>query len=283
LTAEAPNTPDYRRLLALCYRESSWDSSPEKLATAIAMLEDICREFPNHAAYQYDLCVTLAMLDPRSPDLTPEELEVAVDRLARAQQIADQLSAKYPNEPTYISNRVQIHHKLAFALAHQAQLNDAFDDSEILAESEDHYRQAIALQASLVDDFPEVMGHAIWLAILRGSFARSLTERGQYEEAFLLLETTAADLEERLKTDPDQRPVRGSLVFCYWGQVSILTQMGRDDEALQVMERIKKLQGDMSWSRTRPGGPPGSPPRDDRTEAPESPKPDSDAPRDQVP
>ncbi len=282
LTAEAPSTPDFRRLLALCYRERAWDWSSGEMTEAITMLEEVCREFPNHPGYRFDLCDTLAMLDPRSPNLTQEDLDIVLDRLRRALEIADELSVNYPNEPTYVSSRVQIHHKLGSALTHLAQLDDETDHSEMLAESEFHHRRAIALQASLVDSFPDVTAHAIWLAILRGAFARSLTERGQFDEAYLLLETTAADLEERLETDPDQKPVRGSLIFCYWGQVSILTQMGRDDEALQVMERIKKLQGDMPWTRRPPGRPPQSPGSSHREEAPQHFEPKQDAPLDQV-
>jgi hypothetical protein len=250
------------------------------MTKAITMLEEVCREYPNHPAYRFDLCDTLAMLDPRSPNLKQEDLNIVLDRLRRALEIANELSVEYPNEPTYMSSRVQIHHKLASALAHLAQLDDETDHSEMLAESEFHHRQAIALQASLVDSFPDVTAHAIWLAILRGSFARSLTERGQFDEAYLLLETTAADLEERLQADSDQKPVRGSLIFCYWGQVSILTQMGRDDEALQVMERIKKLQGDMPWARRPPGRPPQTPRGGDRDGAPERREPKRDVPLD---
>ncbi len=260
LTAEHPNAPDYRRLLALCYREGAWSSRPKDLAKAIAMLEEICREVPNHIGYRLDLCDTLAMLDPRSPDLTLEDLDVVEDRLTRALQIANRLGVEYPNEPTYLASQVHVHHKLAFALAHRARLDVATDDGVALALSEQHHRRAIALQAFLVDNFPDVTAHAVWLAILRGSFARSLASRQQFDEAYMLLEASAADLNERLRDDTEQRSIRGSLMFCYWGQLMILTQMGRDDDALEVMERIKELRGNMPWPKPPSGRPPESPP-----------------------
>ena len=53
------------------------------------------------------------------------------------------------------------------------------------------------------------------------------------------------------------------------GHENFLTEMGRDDEALEVMERIRDLQGDMPWPKPRPGRPPENLRNDARETAPE--------------
>ena len=73
LVAEHPAVPDYRHLLARCYREapSGWTGrvrqSDDAVSRAAQILEKLVEEQPDVPDYRYDLSETYAMLDGRGP------------------------------------------------------------------------------------------------------------------------------------------------------------------------------------------------------------------------
>jgi len=238
-----PTVPDYRHLMALCLRESSTGLHSEQLTGAIEMLEEICHDFPNHVDYRFDLCETYARVEPRWPFPAAEDSSIAEDRLGKALEIADELAKKYPNEPAYMASQARINLQLAGSLLHKARLEGDQGKEALVADAEKHNRAALAIQSSLAQGYPDVTSYVIGLAIVKYSMARLLADRSEFEEARSLLESSIADLEQRLTTVPEQRFIRGMLFHNNLRYATVLTKMGEDELAAEVLQQATQMHG----------------------------------------
>lgn len=269
LNERHPSVPDYRHLMALCLRESSNEPFSEDLEKAILMLQEICRDFPNQVDYRFDLCETYARVDPRWPHTTEGESSTVEDRLRKALAIADELTEKYPNEPAYMASQARIHLQLATSLQHKARLENKQARDALLTEVEQLHRSALAIQSSLARGFPDVTSYVVGLAIIKDSLARLLIDRSEFDEARKLLESSIADLEERIGADPEQMPLRGFLFHNYMGYAMLLGKMGEGKLASDIFQRAQQMHGrspqakphfgrGMRWGRKKEDGPTGS-------------------------
>src|SRR5262249_36518100 len=107
LVKEYPSVPDYRHLLACCYR----DVPPERFAPgpapgrgfpdrAVEILQQLADDFPDVPDYRYDLSETYARVDIGKP-ASPEAGQAARDQLERALTLSRKLVADYPGVPHY--------------------------------------------------------------------------------------------------------------------------------------------------------------------------------------
>jgi tetratricopeptide (TPR) repeat protein len=231
LMSEHPDVAEYRRLMALCYRERS-RGNPAEVERAVAILEELVRQFPSVDDFRYDLCETYAMVDvPRSaisperdkrwrrmsPEndvnrgrMQPEQARLAEKRLRAALEYAGPLD---PQVPAFLVCQARIHHKLALILSHSARQDDSMHDDR-LQEAEQCYCQALDLQAQLPEEqrqSPFVQG---WRARMQWSLAELLANRGQVgdrDRAMSLLQDAAAGIEGLLKEHPNIRHLRDDL------------------------------------------------------------------------
>src|SRR5262249_11821368 len=156
LTKEHPSVPEYKHLLACCYRDAPPDrptrgqgsSGPDR---AVEVLRQLVKESPRVPDYQFDLCETLRRPAPPGRPGNPEAKDEA--RLEEAISRSAELVKQYPNVPQYAAARAQYHDRLGMALA----------QARNFAEAETVHRKAVSLQAGLVKQYPDVMVYRFWL------------------------------------------------------------------------------------------------------------------------
>jgi tetratricopeptide (TPR) repeat protein len=174
LVAEYPAMPDYRHLLALCYREAPFprfgrrpDSTSPARDKAIKILQKLVEECPDVPDYRYDLCETYAMENDRGP-FSPRGKDRPAGRqsretLEKALAISEELVAEHPNIPDYAASQVFIRLRLADTL---------WDSDQSGAES--NLRKALELQAALVRHYPRTYSYKFGSALIHESLAKLL-------------------------------------------------------------------------------------------------------------
>ena len=171
--------PDYRHLLARCYREIpplrfflGLPPAPEAASRALEIMQKLVDEFPDVPDYRYDLSETYAML-AFSPDAADKAAaQRSRELLQKALLISEELVAEHPNLPDYAAS--QVHIRLA--------LTDALRESDAAA-AEGSLRKALDLQGALVRRFPHISAYKFWLGVIHQSLAGFLQQRGQLSEA----------------------------------------------------------------------------------------------------
>jgi len=235
LVVKHPDVPDYRHLLARCYRDlppgrPGRDSQPPEDTTAKAtqILEKLVADFPDVPDYRYDLSETYARLDFRplfpwrGEDETEEKrVRSAMEtRLRKALDISGQLVAEHPNVPDYAVSQVQIRLGLARML----------QDGGKTTEAEETLRRALALQSSLARRFPDTASYQLSLVMVHHRLADALRNRGQLPEARSQLGASSKVLDELAKKEAKLGRLRGALGPSYFGLSWLLRQTG-DKEA----------------------------------------------------
>ena len=252
LAEQFPSNPNYRHMLALCYRDGvphgdalDRDATASAFDKATHILEQLVHDFPDVPDYRYDLSKTYAMPDFHRP---PSDQNYAASelRLRKALSIAEQLAAEYPHIPLYAVSLAHIYHRLGDVLRR----SDRLDEAELFV------RKAVALQSSLVNQFPKVPSYLLWLAVFRNSLANVLVARGQLKEARSLLEDTVATLTSLQEKNPDLWFVHGMLGRSYRSLASVLHQSGGEELALKAEQQADEQRAKMRAAR--PGGPAGN-------------------------
>ena len=171
LVAQYPAVPEYRLMLARCYRElpppepgRAEPPDQDPLDKATAVLQKLAEDYPDVSDYRYELCETLATPRIQGPRFIPEEDPAAERRLRTALEISQELAREHPNIPEYAAAQIHIHHKLAHVLR----------DTGRAEEAEASLRTALGLQAVLVRQFPAVSSHRVWQAVIQESLANLL-------------------------------------------------------------------------------------------------------------
>jgi tetratricopeptide (TPR) repeat protein len=220
LTRENPDAPDYRFLLALCYRPSALPPDPARAAEsardrerAIRILEELAAEHPEVADYRYELIATYAWIHVslfpwQGRSVFGLEAEPSLRKaLAESQWLVDH----NPTTALYAQSRALILAKLGSLCWRTGRL----------AEAEDLFGEALRTQESVVARFPELPSHhRVLLEFLRlrlGQVCRDRSVHARDPEALdrsrSLLRTCVENLTE-LAGRPDlsdDRLARSSL------------------------------------------------------------------------
>ena len=156
LTQEDPNNPDYRFLLALCYRPSA-SSTTQGLTNhrgrqrAIEILDQLKTQFPEVDDYRYELAATYAWIHVglfpwQSPAPTTTEAERS---LLEALDESRWLVEHNPSIPHYVLSKTLI----------LAKLGTVCWRTRRFAEAEDYFQRAVQMQSAAVAEFPDLPPH----------------------------------------------------------------------------------------------------------------------------
>ena len=241
LSAAHPEVPDYRHLLALCYRDLppplpwSQDHHPSRLdatTEAIEILRQLLNDFPDVPKYRFDLSETYAMA--AVPELCPgpDPPGIEEQRLQAALEISEQLVAERPNIPTYVVSQVHIRLRSADSLRRRNQSNAA----------EEQLQRARTLQVGLARRFPDTPTHQVFVAVIEGALARLLCDCSRFDDARTRFEEAIAVLNEL--PDDWQRPpyVRDVLVATYTGLAGVHRRLGDHAAAAEASRRAQQYR-----------------------------------------
>ena len=242
--SQLPDRPEYRHLLALCDRERYLVLSPhdrksatESLDRAIATLEQLVRQYPQVPEYRRDLSESYAAGDLQNPQFTQDDMALAETRLRKALNITQELVVQYPQVPEYLSREAQVCHQLGIAYRKLHRLDEA----------EEHDRKAVTAQARLVEQFPDMPTHRVWLAGFRNSLADLLLMRDKLQEARVLAEETISMLNNLFNAKSDMWFLHALLAESNRTLAAILNragdQAGSSRARSQAQEHQRQLRG----------------------------------------
>ena len=260
LVAEHADVPDYRLLLARCYREAPFkrfgparDTTPETAERAIEILQKLVQEYPEVADYSYDLSETYAMQAARSllfaegndsrsradtpvRSFSPETEYPAVaqrsrELLEKALAISEDLVAKHPNIPDYAGSQVFIRLRLAGMLRERDRPG-----------AESNLRKALDLQSALVRRYPRTTSYKFEMSMIQESLSAVLEEGDNLPEARTMLQASIASLTELSQADPKGPPLRGILAHHYISLSDLLRRMGEVEAADEAAAQARNLR-----------------------------------------
>jgi len=252
LNQEQPKNPDYRHLLALCYRESVAPPGQGRLnpaGKAIEILEGLVQDFPQISDYRLDLCETYAAVKAMEGRPPQRVLPVMEERLRKALTLSQQLTAQHPNVPEYLASQARIHHRLGEVFRTMRRLDDA-EDSDL---------KALDIQTQLVRGFPEVVTYQVWEAAFRNSLADLLLLRGKLPETRALAEANVARTGRLLDNHPELWYLHALLMESNRTLAAVLRRSGEAEQASKAeseAERHRSMLGEGSRpSSAEPTGP----------------------------
>jgi tetratricopeptide (TPR) repeat protein/predicted Ser/Thr protein kinase len=225
-----PRVPEYRHLLACCYR----DTPPERFGRggpqgakpdrAVDLLRQLVKDFPRVPDYRLDLCEALARPGPpgRGGDRARRQ-----EGMEEAIALSEQLVAQYPNVPAYAAARARYLDFLGLTL---------FDAGK-LDEAERRHRDAVTLQARLVKQYPDVVAYRFWLGLMERSLGKVLGERGQVKEARALIESGIGRVEALWKKDARLGGARPFLGMAYRDLARVLARGGESELAAKAQRK----------------------------------------------
>lgn len=236
LVREYPAVPEYRHLLACCYR----DAPPEGLMRlraveetntdrAVDLLRQLVADFPKVPDYRLDLCETLGRMMPPGRSGNATVSAPYRERLREAISLSADLVSQYPNVPQYTASHAQYHDRLGMILAQ----NREFEAAEKI------HRKAVSLQSGLVKQYPQVVAYSFWLSLMECSLARVLSDRGELAEARTRLEAAAERLETLRKKDPRLMSLRIFLGMAYRELAQVHARQGDNELAAQVLRKAE--------------------------------------------
>jgi eukaryotic-like serine/threonine-protein kinase len=257
LVEEFPTVPEYRHLLACCYRdipgERGEPGRPPQGANvdkAVELLRKLVADFPRVPDYLFDLCETLGRPNFPGRFRESDSGDKSNDRMREAISLSRELVDKYPNVPAY-------------SFAHARYLNDlgiAGYRGGQYAEAEKLHRKALIIQSRMVRQYPDLPAYAVGLSMIEHSLGRDLAELGNRKEARTRLESAAARLEIVRKTDPSIGWARSLLGMIYRDLARILSLDGETELAAVTLRKSEEFANEFGRG---PFGPPnrhGGPP-----------------------
>jgi len=241
LVADYPTVPDYRHLLARCYRETprrsdlAPNSGPHSFYKATRILEKLVDEHPDVADYRYDLSETYAMLGDRGPQEPEAPDRNAVQRspamLENALAISEQLVAEHPNIPHYAISLVNI----------RLRQNHSLRESDP-TRAEANLRKALDLQSTLARRFPENSSYKFWMAAIQESLGALFQEQGRLHEARFALQNCVASYQEVLQKDVKSGHVRDILAKNYMNLADVLRRMVEEQASQEARRQAEDLR-----------------------------------------
>jgi tetratricopeptide (TPR) repeat protein len=238
LVKEHPAVPEYRHLLACCYRDAPPPGpggrggpppGPGNPDRALDLLRQLVKEFPKVPDYRYELCETLVRACVPGPPGMRGTTSEPKQLLEEAIKLSGDLVAEYPNVPQYAASRAQVHDRLGVLLHEMKQLEEA----------EGVLRKGVGIQAELVKQHGEVTAYNFSLALMQASLARVLSDRGKLSEARTLLEASAKRLESLLTKDEKMGFLRMFIDHRYRELAQVLTKLGEKDLAAEAQKKAE--------------------------------------------
>ncbi|HJZ93875.1 MAG TPA: serine/threonine-protein kinase [Gemmataceae bacterium] len=238
LVKEHPTVPEYRHLLACCYRDSPpgpgpwpppavWPGSDR----AIELLRRLVADHPKVPDYKFDLCETLRRMPPPGFPGDAGDASQRRERLKEATDLSSDLVTEYPNVPQYTAAHAQYLDWLGM----EAFLARDFDESERM------HRKAVTYQSTLVKQYPAVVAYAFWLSLMECSLGRVLVERGELKEARTRFQSATDRLEGLRKNEPNFGFVHGPLGMAYGELSRVLTKSGETELAAKARKKAEEL------------------------------------------
>jgi len=242
LVAEYPGVPDYRHLLARCYRQISAQrlgrdpgAAPLNATKAADILQRLVAEYPDMPDYRHDLSISwlwLAFLQPFAPQAAKESAEgQAKSMLEKAMGLSEGLLAEQRNIPDYVLSGVHIRLRLADVLWKS-------DPSR----AETILRDARSLQGSLVERFPKNHFYRLGMAAVHESLAGLLQDRGDLPLACSALQDAVASFKTVLESDPKAWYVRGPLAMEYKSLADLHRRLDDEQAAARAIRLAKELR-----------------------------------------
>jgi hypothetical protein len=242
--------PEYRFLLALCYREKSELLPESDNKQSVALLEKLCAQFPQVPEYQFELGVTLA--DVPVHNFRDAMIEDSIDGLQASLQQLNSLTRKHPNIPRYTESCAHTHHKLGTLLRKSAEESPTLREAKI-DDSQRHLRMAVRLQTTQCQQFPESISEKIWLARMRDNLARSLLLGKQPNAALSLIELSIAESSSIAPGEGDRVPSIHILIGQHETQADIFDDLGRQEDAEAARREANDLREYLPPHRQRGG------------------------------
>jgi eukaryotic-like serine/threonine-protein kinase len=241
LVREFPTVPEYRHLLACCYRDMppdrpGWGSqqgkgSPDR---ALDLLRQLVDDFPTIPDYRLDLCETLARGGgPGGPPGEGQNTAKVEERLQQAIELSAELVTQYPNVPEYAAGHARYLDQLGMRLVKM----------ERWAEAEPLHRQAVTLQKKLVQQYPDVIAFRLWLSLMERSLGDALSGQGQLQEARVLFEGAISRVEDLWKKDARLVGLRPFLGRAYRNLAWVLQSSGEQELAAGARRKAEELDG----------------------------------------
>jgi serine/threonine protein kinase/uncharacterized membrane protein len=242
LVADHPQVPDYRHLLARCYREvrpARWDrdlhrpdpAAAEAVQKATQILQTLAREYPDVPDYRQDLCETYAMLDQQRMFAPQDAAQRSRAMMEKGLAISEELVAEHPNVPDYALTQVYIRLRLAGLL----QQSDP-------AAAQTHLEKALELQTTLVRRFPQAASYNMWMAVVQESLGMLFQQRGQLAEARKLQQASIESVRKLLTGDSHAGMLRGLLAYKYTRLADLLRQMKDEPAATEALQQVEQLR-----------------------------------------
>jgi eukaryotic-like serine/threonine-protein kinase len=246
LLGQQSKNPDYRHLLALCYREiapeNARDAAPE-IDKSIELLEGLVRDFPKLPDYSFDLCETYAAVETLGRDRSPDLDRAVIQRLDKALDIAERLVDDYPDMPEYVACEARINHRFAETRARQDRRRLAVEHAQV----------SVKLQAELVKDFPGTVTYRIWLAAYRNALGRALVSDDKLTDAKSVALANIAEAKSLLEARPEMWYLHGLLMDAHHTLSSVLRRNGEDSEADKIKDLVEAHRVKLDEGRYRQG------------------------------
>lgn len=239
LATEQPSVPEYQHLLACCYRDlpprrdADAHASTGRQDKAIEILTKLAIDHPEIPDYRYDLSKAYAKIDPHDPRLGDGQFAGVEERLRQSIAILGQLVAEHPNAPDYSASEAQTLYTLSEVLRRMRRPDDA----------EKAIMQALQLQTTLAEQYPDAVPYQVWKAILQESLARGMAERGESDQSRAMLEKSIADLEQLLQRHPQATYIHAILGRSQTSLANVVKSSGdRRREAPEDKPEVKPPQ-----------------------------------------
>lgn len=242
LRKDYPGRPEYRHLLALCYREYPPQEDSSKTEKAIELLEELSKEFPKVADYRHELAQTYANVDVRDALNAVENRTEILKKFERALAISEALVREHPEIPEYSAALAELYLRIGAVHSHASIRAVGSARTNLLQEAESNFRKAVERQSDLVDRYPAVLGQLVWLGRMQQQLARTLLRLGQSVEARTLIESSIRKLETSLEKYPQYEVLNMSLFENYQVLAELQKDLGENKAASEARERAAQYR-----------------------------------------
>lgn len=251
LVKSKANVPAYRHLLALCYREMPQEArfglpqgENKNRTKSIGILRALVKQYPGVPDYRYDLVETLARFDGPPWHVPKNDNGSAQKALEEALDLSRELVSQYGNVPDYKVSKVLLHFRLALLQSTTRQTGKV----------EEHFRQALALQETMVRLDPKFVGHQVMKAELEAHLADFLRTQKKPKDALALLLPMLTRLEKLLADDPGLESLRFPLSFHYQRLAAAYHDLGQEKEAAAASRKSQDYRPSFKGGPRPSGG-----------------------------
>ena len=171
--------------LAMSRMESDMPVKRSYINEAIEILQNRLRDFPDDTIVRFALVETLADVRVRRDSLSSAQHQRVERRLQQALVVLKPLRNRFPETPIFAVAEMHIWHKLSAV----SRL------SKDLMLAEEQLLNALKIQTTLVDAWPNSMPHRCWRALLYRSLAELSLQKQDGNQAKQQIENAIKDLD----------------------------------------------------------------------------------------